>query len=93
MEQDQPYLSTKDLAERYGITQRTIKKWQQVQGEVKQKVQSGIQYHDRQLLWVLPLSDTRFHKYLLGKKQTQFFLLNLFNYGLRKPFYRASCPL
>ena len=27
MEQDQPYLSTKDLAERYGITQRTIKKW------------------------------------------------------------------
>ena len=27
MEQDQPYLTTKDLAERYGITQRTIKKW------------------------------------------------------------------
>ena len=27
MEQDQPYLSTKDLAERYGITERTIKKW------------------------------------------------------------------
>ena len=27
MEQDQPYLSTKDLAERCGITQRTIKKW------------------------------------------------------------------
>ena len=27
MEHDQPYLSTKDLAERYGITQRTIKKW------------------------------------------------------------------
>lgn len=24
---DQAYLSTKDLAERYGITQRTIKKW------------------------------------------------------------------
>ena len=27
MDQDQPYLSTKDLAERYGITQSTIKKW------------------------------------------------------------------
>ena len=27
MEHDQPFLSTKDLAERYGITQRTIKKW------------------------------------------------------------------
>ena len=24
---DQAFLSTKDLAERYGITQRTIKKW------------------------------------------------------------------
>ncbi len=26
IEQDQPYLSTKDLAERYGITQRNYKK-------------------------------------------------------------------
>ena len=78
MEQDQPYLSTKDLAERYGITERTIKKWRT---STRRGKAEGPQWYDvprQATAWVNHSFGMPFPKYLLGKKQTQLFLLKSF---------------